>query len=91
VVPVSNDYYAEVAERLLLLEIDPVKLSSQVRFEVAAPIAGGGTAHLESAPLFPHVYGPIDLSAIVGVGVLGRTADSYAWPDSFGPLDSFPS
>ena len=89
VIPVANDYYAEVSERLLLLEIDPARLTQVVRYEAAAPIAGGGTAHLDSAPEFPHVYGPIDWVAISGIGVLGRGANGYTWPTAFDSLDSF--
>ena len=89
VVPVANDYYAEVSEKLLLLEIDPTKLTQEVRFEAAAPIPGGGAAHLDSAEHFPHVYGPIDVAAISGVGVLGHGEGGYAWPDGFLSFDSF--
>jgi hypothetical protein len=35
----------------------------------------------------PHVYGPIELQAIEGVGVLGKTSDGYAWPEEFFPID----
>lgn len=89
VIPVANDYYAEAPGRLLLLEIDPQRLVSETRYEPAAPIAGGGTAHLASASLFPHVYGPINTEAITGVGVLGRTLGGYAWPQKFMSLRLF--
>ena len=89
VVPVANDYYGGVSERLLLLEIDPRKLAAETRYEAAAPIAGGGSSHLAGAPQFPHVYGPLDREAITGVGVLGRKASGYQWPGVFEPLDSF--
>ena len=89
VIPVANDYYAGVPGRLLLLEIDPARLASEIRYEAAAPIPGGGTSHLSSAPQFPHVYGPINKDAITGVGVLGRTVAGYEWPRNFMPLDSF--
>ncbi len=89
VIPVANDYYADCSERLLLVEIDVQKLASETRYEAAAPIAGGGTSHLASAPQFPHVYGPIDRRAITGIGVLGSRASGYLWPRVFEPLDSF--
>ena len=89
VVPVANDYYGGASERLLLLEIDPRKLSAETRYEAAAPIAGGGSSHLASATEFPHVYGPIEKQAIAGVGVLSRTEAGYEWPHAFVPLDSF--
>ncbi len=89
VVPVANDYYAGATGRVLVLGIDPTRLTSESRYEAAAPIVGGGSSHLESASQFPHVYGPIDRAAITGVGVLGRTAGGFEWPGGFVPLDSF--
>lgn len=43
---------------LLLLRIDPVRLRSEVRYEAA---------HGE---LFPHLYGPLDLEAVVTISEL---------------------
>ena len=89
VIAVANDYFVEATEPVLLLEIDPEHLISEVRYEAAAPIAGGGTSHLVDAALFPHVYGPINTPAITRVGVLGVTADGYHWPGEFEALDAF--
>lgn len=89
VLPVANDYYAGVSGRLLLLQIDPSKLTCETRYESAAPMAGAGSSHLASAAQFPHVYGPINAEGIVGVGVLGTTAGGYQWPRGFRSLDSF--
>ena len=89
VIPVANNYYARASEQLLLLEIDPERLASETRYEAAAPIDEGDSAHLASASLFPHVYGPIDRGAIMGVGLLARSAGGFSWPGSFIPLDSF--
>ena len=89
VVPVANDYFAGAAGRVLLLEIDPTRLTSETRYEAAAPTVSGGSSHLASASQFPHVYGPINKEAITAVGVLGRTLGGYAWPSRFLPLDSF--
>ncbi len=89
VIPVANDYYAAVVGNLVLLEIDPDRLTSETRYEEAAPIAGGGTSHLTSSPQFPHVYGPIDTAAITRIGLLGKTTSGYAWPHAFTSLDTF--
>jgi uncharacterized protein (DUF952 family) len=89
VIPVANDYYAGAPGRLLLLEIDPGKLVAETRFETAAPLAGGGSSHLASTPLFPHVYGPINTEAITGIGVFGWTAGGYEWPSGFMSLGSY--
>jgi len=53
---VVNHWYAG-RDDLLLLKIDPGKLSVQVRYE------DGGDGQL-----FPHVYGPVEKQAVVAVG-----------------------
>lgn len=45
---------------LVLLVIDPARLAVPVRWEPADPPA-------QDAPWFPHVYGPIPVSAVLGV------------------------
>ena len=54
VAPVAAAFYAGVTG-LVLLAIDPARLTSELRYE-----AGPG-----SDETFPHVYGPIDLAAVV--------------------------
>ncbi len=83
VLPVANDYYGGVAGTLLLLRIDPDRLKSETRYEAADPSAAAGTSHLATSAVFPHVYGPIDLEAIDGVGALGKGPDGYEWPATF--------
>ncbi|MCZ6465194.1 MAG: GNAT family N-acetyltransferase [Proteobacteria bacterium] len=93
VLDVARDYLGESAEPVLVLEIDPSRLSAEVLVEAPAPLPGGGTSHLEGASEFPHVYGPLDVDAIVGVGVLGRAApgagSGFTWPDRFDSAVSF--
>jgi len=89
VLPVASDYFSDVAGRLLVLEIDPARLAAETRYEAPAPIAGGGTAHLEMAVEFPHVYGPIDRAAIVGVGVLAPGGKGYRWPAELRSLEAY--
>jgi uncharacterized protein (DUF952 family) len=88
VTPVANDYFRDAPGRLLLLRIDPSKLSAETRYERAAPPPGADLTHLDSAPAFPHVYGPIELGAVEGVGVLTKTASGYAWPEEFFPIET---
>jgi uncharacterized protein (DUF952 family) len=88
VLPVANDYYAAVAGTLLLLRIDPDRLESETRYEAADPSADAGTSHLSSSPVFPHVYGPIDVAAIDGIGVLTKGETGYEWPAEFLPAAS---
>ncbi len=89
VLSVARDYFAGLAEPLLVLGVEPERLCAELRYEAPAPIAGGGTAHLTEASLFPHIYGPIDLIAISSVGVLTRDGDGYAWPARFVSLAGF--
>jgi len=63
---VANAFYRDQAD-LVVLVIEPAKLSSAVRHEDV----GGGQR-------FPHVYGPIDRVAVVDVRPLQRGADG-AW------------
>jgi uncharacterized protein (DUF952 family) len=83
VVPVANDYYAGVTNTLLLLKIDPTMLKSPTRYEAASPSRAAGTSHVATSPLFPHVYGPIDNTAIEGIGILTRGEHGYVWPTTF--------
>lgn len=59
---VRERHYGGVVARLVLLVIDPDRLSSPVRVE-PDPVTGQS---------FPHVYGPIDVDAVVEVRRLPR-------------------
>jgi len=59
----ANRFYAG-ADELLVLAIDPQRLSQALRAEPAG-----------SGELFPHIYGPINRSAVVAVRSLQRGAD----------------
>lgn len=83
VLPVANDYYSAVSDTLLLLEIDPARLKSPTKYEAAAPAPTAGTSHLATSPVFPHVYGPIDNTAIEGIGILTKGEHGYVWPTRF--------
>lgn len=48
--------YGDVLDALVVLEIDPSRLHSEVRVENV----GGGDE------LFPHIYGPLPVDAVVG-------------------------
>ena len=89
VLAVAADYFSDTSEPLLVLQIDPARLSHRVVFEVAAPLAGGGDLHLGMRDQFPHIYGPVDVAAIMGVGFLQRHAETFAWPEQFTCVASF--
>ena len=59
---VRERFYAAVTEPLVLLHIDESRLTSP------APCSRSGTRR--RARRFPHVYGPIDLAAVVDTTVL---------------------
>ncbi|MCE1251930.1 MAG: DUF952 domain-containing protein [Anaerolineae bacterium] len=63
--------YYQGASDLLLLHIDMMRLTSEIRFE--------DTAGHDS--LFPHVYGPIALDAVVAAVAFPCRADGlFDWP-----------
>ena len=52
---VAKRYYAGI-QRLVLLWIDPHKLSAEIRWEQS------------DGQIFPHLYGPLNLEAVQSVG-----------------------
>ena len=67
---VLQRFYADLTEPLCLLTIDPAMLRVPV---VAENLAGGDE-------LFPHVYGPIPVTAVTAVTELVRDGDQWRWP-----------
>jgi len=51
------------AKDLVLLCIDPARVRAELRFEPPA----GVTVHDSRAELFPHLYGPLELDAVIRV------------------------
>ena len=64
VLPVAEKYYRGRG-RLPLLAIDPTRLSSELRWE--PPSGGAPPPGVPEGELFPHIYGPINLDAVVKV------------------------
>ncbi len=64
VLPVAEKYYPK-QRGLLALVIDPVLLTSELKWE--PPSGGTPPAGVPEGDAFPHVYGPINLDAIVKV------------------------
>ena len=63
-VDVANKYFSGTSN-MVLLNIDPTKLTSQLKFEPPAHL--DGSPALPHEPLFPHIYGPINLDAVIEV------------------------
>ncbi len=80
---VANSFYQDVAGELVALELDERALTSEVRWE--APVHPDGRLPVAGEPLFPHVYGPLDLAAVRTVRAVQRSHDGrftgYAPPD----------
>ncbi len=60
---VVERFYGDHEGELLLLTVDPARLTAPLRWEVADAITGEE---------FPHLYGPLDLDAVVTVEPLRR-------------------
>ena len=83
---VARDYFADAAAPVLLLEVARAPLGRALVFETPAPIPGAATAHLATAALFPHVYGPLGWRALRGGARLARNGTGFVWPERFAPL-----
>jgi uncharacterized protein (DUF952 family) len=78
ILPVAEKFYKGQPE-LLLLMIDPTLLSSELRWE--PPSGGAPPPGVPERDLFPHVYGLINLDAIVKVFDLEENLDGkYSLP-----------
>jgi uncharacterized protein (DUF952 family) len=60
----TANLYFKGQKGLVLLCIDENKLIAECRFE---PPAGGKQHDQETGNLFPHIYGPINLSSVIRV------------------------
>ena len=64
VVPVAEKYYRGQTG-LVLLVLDPARLTPVLRWE--PPAEGSPPPGVASEALFPHLYGPLNLDAVVQV------------------------
>ena len=61
---VANKYYRGATD-MVLVHINPAALTSQLKWEPPAHI--DGSPSLPNEPLFPHIYGVINLEAVIRV------------------------
>ena len=77
VLPVANAFY-KGQQNILLLAIHPSLLTSELRWE---PPSGAPPPGVPDGDTFPHIYGPINLDAIVKAYDLEAHSDgSYKLP-----------
>ena len=78
VVPVVEKFYQGIHD-LLLLVIEPARLTADLKWE--PPSGGTPPPGVPEGDLFPHVYGPINLDAVVQVLDLQANPDGkYSLP-----------
>lgn len=79
VLPVAENFY-KGQSGLILLAVEPALLSSVLKWE--APSGGTPPPGASDGDPFPHVYGPINLDAVVKVLNLEQNADQkFTLPD----------
>lgn len=69
---VANDLYHGSEEQMVVVRLDPEKLSAPIRWEAAAPAPPPGVS---DDVLFPHVYGPLERAAVLDVHYARRDVD----------------
>jgi uncharacterized protein (DUF952 family) len=78
VVPVAQKYFSGQND-LLLLVIEPALLEADLKWEL--PAEGAPPPGVPEGDLFPHIYGPINLDAIVRIFDLESFPDGkYSFP-----------
>ena len=78
VIPVTEKYY-KGQEGLLVLVIEPERLTSDLKWE--PPAEGAPPPGVPEGDLFPHIYGPINLEAVIRVLDLESQPDGrYSFP-----------
>lgn len=63
---VANRVYRDFYEELLLIVIDEALITSKIKYEQA-----------KDGNLYPHIYGPLNMDAIVDVKAMHRTEEGW--------------
>jgi uncharacterized protein (DUF952 family) len=82
---VANRFYRHVPGGFVLLSLAVERLDAPLRWEKGQP-PDGSAVDEDLAPLFPHVYGPINPEAVDAVRVARRAPDGsfVSWEPSLG-------
>ncbi|MFI8878908.1 DUF952 domain-containing protein [Streptomyces sp. NPDC055243] len=72
---VATAFHKDAAGPLMLLQVDEHKLGATVRWEAADPTPPPG---VPGGTLFPHVFGPIDRTAVEGLLEIERDQEGRA-------------
>ena len=80
VLPVAHLYY-KGQSGLIVLEIEPALLSSDLKWE--PPSGGAPPPGVPVGDMFPHVYGPINVSTVMRVASLEANPDGTFSPPTF--------
>ena len=71
VLPVANAFYRDEQQDLILLVLDAGRIGAEIRYE---PVPAWTDP-------FPHIYGPLDVAAVVEAVPLERdAAGAFRWP-----------
>lgn len=70
---VANRFYRDQPGDFLVLDIDPLRLTAELRFEAPVPPTPQGSPL--AGVRFPHIYGPLNREAIVVVRPAQREPD----------------
>jgi uncharacterized protein (DUF952 family) len=81
IVDVANAFYRDVPN-LILLCIDETKLSFTLKWEAPVHPQGHDPSTIDEQQLFPHVYGTINLDAVMKIVDMLKNNDGlYRLPD----------
>jgi uncharacterized protein (DUF952 family) len=69
---IANTFYQDAPGEFLVLVIDPARLTSPLRYEPPSPTPAAGPL---VGRLFPHIYGPLNASAVIAVRPAQRAAN----------------
>jgi uncharacterized protein (DUF952 family) len=78
---VANRFYRQVPGEFLVLEIDESKVTAPIKWEPPIHPDGTPTDGIDQV-LYPHIYGPLNRSAITGIKKLVRNNDGWFVRDS---------